>query len=197
MQHELEVKFLGIDKDDLRSRLEQNRAELVHEERLMRRRTYDFPGITLEPGEYKWLRIRDEGDKVTMTLKHLFDEQRIDNTTELEMEISNFDTAMAMFKEMELIERPLQETYRERWELDGVEVTIDSWPALNPFVEIEGKNEDIVKEVSEQLGFDYEEGLFGTVDYVYEKELNIPLSKINSVSRLAFDNVDEILKLTA
>ena len=48
--------------------------------------------------------------------------------------------------------------YREVWEInDEVECMLDIWPGLQPYIEIEGANEDIVKKYSAILGFDYSE----------------------------------------
>jgi len=55
---------------------------------------------------------------------------------------------------------------REVWKRDGVEATIDTWPGLNPFVEVEAETEEVVQKVSEELGFDFKEAVFGSIDLV-------------------------------
>ena len=62
MQAEIEAVFLDINKDELRKRLEEFGAELVQPERLMRRTAFDL-------GRHEFARVRNEGDKVTMTYK--------------------------------------------------------------------------------------------------------------------------------
>jgi hypothetical protein len=66
-------------------------------------------------------------------------------------------------------------------------VTIDTWPGLKPFVEIEGPDETIVKKVASELGFDFEKAVFGSIDLVYEKELGIPSATISRLPEITFD----------
>ncbi len=77
----------------------------------------------------------------------------------------------------------------EGWLYDGVEITIDTWPGLEPFVEIEGPSEKAVCKVSSELGLDYAQALFGAVDVVYEKKLGIPPNVINmQTPEITFEN---------
>lgn len=77
----------------------------------------------------------------------------------------------------------------EGWLYDGVEITIDTWPGLEPFVEIEGPSEEAVRKVSSELGLDYAQALFGAVDVVYEKKLGIPPEVINmNTPEITFEN---------
>ena len=59
--------------------------------------------------------------------------------------ISNFLLAIG------LDNKSYQETKRERWELDEVEVTIDTWPWIPTFVELEGESEESIKEIIKLL----------------------------------------------
>ena len=44
-----------------------------------------------------------------------------------------------------------QENYREIWKNDAIEICIDTWPGLLPYIEIEGKNQEIVKKYVEKM----------------------------------------------
>ena len=72
MDVELEAKWLNIDHDKMRARLLELGAELAHEERLMTRRVFDFADKQLEKVG-GWVRVRNEGDKITMSYKQLSD----------------------------------------------------------------------------------------------------------------------------
>jgi len=74
------------------------------------------------------------------------------------------------------------------WERDGAEVTIDTWPGLNPFVEVEAETEELVRKVSGELGFDFTKAGFGSIDIVYEKELGIPANIIIKLPEITFAN---------
>lgn len=69
---------------------------------------------------------------------------------------------------------------RELWDLDGVEVTIDEWLFLEPYVEVEGKSEEAVKQASEKLGFDYSKAIFNSVDKLYIQKYGVSEDVINN-----------------
>jgi adenylate cyclase class 2 len=92
------------------------------------------------------------------------------------------------------MQKAYQETLRELWVLSGVEVTIDTWPFLDPFAEIEGASESIVQEVSEQLGFDWDTAKFCAVDQLYEEKYGVSKNKINNETpRIVFDMINPFL----
>lgn len=194
MNKELEAKFFIQDKDSFRSKLKDLRAKLVKSEFLMRRKTFDSDKLDLQENEYKWLRVRDEGDKITMNIKHLWDENRIDNVDELEIEVSDFDEASKMIVEMGWTETNYQENYREKWEYMNSEITIDTWPGLDSYTEIEGPSEEEVKQIASELGFKWEDAIFGTVEYAYIRQLNTPLNFLREIKVLRFENADEVLR---
>ena len=79
---------------------------------------------------------------------------------------------------------------REIWEINNeIELMIDIWPWLKPFIEIEGKTEKIVKKYSELLWFNYSEWIFWTVDQIYLKELWIKPDIINNLAEITFENI--------
>ena len=67
MKTEIEAKFVKLDIDDVRARLEQAGATLEQPMRMMRRQTFD----PVSDSAHRYVRVRDEGDKVTMTYKQL------------------------------------------------------------------------------------------------------------------------------
>jgi hypothetical protein len=69
--------------------------------------------------------------------------------------------------------RIFQESKRELWQLGDTEVTIDTWPCVKPFVEIEGKSERAVRKVAWVLGFDYSKAVFGSVGAVYHMKFGV------------------------
>jgi len=183
MKNEIEATFLKIDKDLVRTKLKNIGFELKTPEYTMRRKTFDFSRIA--PGQNKWGRVRQESDKVTMTVKEIRG-SGINDTYEVELIVNDFDTASSFFEACGAPAKSFQENLRELWIRDGVDITIDTWPGLNPFIEIEGENEPIVREVSNELGFDFKEALFGSIDLVYEKELGIPAKTIIVLPEITF-----------
>ncbi len=185
MKKEIEATYLSVDKDAVRKKLKDAGFVLQTPEYTMRRKTFDFPNISL--GQKKWGRVRQESDKVTMTVKEIRG-SGINDTYEVELVVHDFDTASAFFEACNIPAKAFQENMREVWKRDGVEATIDTWPGLNPFVEIEAETEGMVREVSEELDFDFEKAVFGSIDLVYEKELGIPAATIITLPEITFVN---------
>lgn len=179
MQIEYEATFSDIDKDEIRGRLKSVGAELVKPEFMQKRRNFNLPkGNEIEGG---WLRVRDEGDKITMSLKVVAKNEAIDDQKEICLVVDNFEKAQEFLSAIGCTKKAYQESMREIWMLDGVEICIDEWPYLEPYVEIEGESEEAVKEASEKLGFDYAKAVFGAVDQQYKEKYGISEEIINNV----------------
>lgn len=189
MDSEIEVKFVDVDVTDVRTRLTDAGAALEHPMRLMRR-------VLIEEehhvAERSFIRIRDEGDKTTLTFKRrmLADEETtIDSTHEIETTVGDFDTAVNIFAEAGWNYITFQESKRETWLLDGAEVVIDEWPWLAPMIEIEADSEATVRNVAAKLGFDWQDGIFGSVDVVYHRDYpNMTCRGIIDIKEARFDN---------
>ena len=166
MQTEIEVKFLNIDLDLIRAKLLESGAICEQPMRLMRRAIIDTPDLNTRSA---YVRIRDEGHRVTLTYKQ-FDALSIDGAKEIEVEVDSFDGAVAIFEQVGLAPRSYQESKRETWQLGDVEVVIDEWPWLNPYIEIEGANEEALIVVAGQLGFDWGNAVFGDVMVAYRAQ---------------------------
>ena len=193
MQKEIEAKFLDIDKSEIRSKLQKLNFELLQSERLMKRKSFHFED-DMKSGRKRWARVRDEGDKITMTVKEVRVESDINGVYESEIVIDSFEQGISLFKSLGMIETAYQETYREEWIKDDVHIAIDTWPHLNPYIEIEALEESSVRFFSKELGFEFEDALFGGVDVVYSKVHNIDRITICKAPLLTFDlSLEEIL----
>ena len=129
MNIEWEAKFLNIDKDKLREKLKSVGAKLVKSETLYKRAVFYLPkGHEIDGG---WLRVRDEGDKITMSLKATINGS-IDTKKETMVTVDNYDNARQLLTDIGCIEKAYQETKRAIWVLNDAEITIDEWSYLEP-----------------------------------------------------------------
>ena len=151
MKTEIEVKFLDVDFDLLREKLKQLGATCEMPMRLMRRAIIQPPELH---ARHAFVRVRDEGDKVTLTYKQV-DEDSLTGAKEIEVTVGNFEDTVALLEEAGLKQKSFQESRRETWHLNGVEIVLDEWPWLKPYIEIEGPTEASVKELAAKLGFDW------------------------------------------
>ncbi len=181
MQTEIEVKFLGVAIDEIREKLKVIGAELEQPMRTMRRQVF----YLTDRSKDAYLRVRDEGDKATMTYKQ-FDDGGLHGAKEAEVVVSNFEDAITIVTEAGLVPKSYQETRRETWKFGTTEIVIDEWPWIQPFIEIEGKSEADVRDVAAKLGYEWDkDAVFGPVTQAYRAEYDMPEGYIA-------DNVAEI-----
>lgn len=182
---EIEATFINIDKDNLRAKLKTAGAELIQPEILMRRTIFDVD-------EHSFARVRDEGNKITMSYKHL-DELSLSGMKEACVEVNDFQEAVNILQALGHKIKAEQEALREEWLLDGVKVDIDTWPWLPSYVEIEGSSEESVKNVATKLGFDMKDAYYGSVDRIYQVYYDVTDADINYCPEIKFTDIPDWL----
>lgn len=184
MKTEIEVKFLDADFSMLRQRLEELGATCEMPMRSMRRAIIETEALRAKNA---FVRIRDEGNKVTLTYKQ-FNEDSLTGTKEIETIVDDFDTTVLLLAAAGLIQKSFQESRRETWSYDGVEIVLDEWPWLKPYIEIEGETEEAVKKVAAQLGYDWSQAVFGKVTSAYQIQYpSGDADKLVTIPTVAFD----------
>ena len=191
MKIEYEATFPNINKDEIRQRLKTADAELVRPEFLQKRSTFNLPkGHEIKNG---WLRVRDEQDKITMTLK-VVKAGKIEEQKEITLKVDDYAQAEYFLQSIGCEKKSYQETKREIWMLEGVEICIDEWPFLEPYVEIEGNSQEAVKNISTKLGFDYFRALFCSVDVLYRMKYGMPEEEVDRIPLITFESKNPFLK---
>ncbi|MFA5053422.1 MAG: CYTH domain-containing protein [Parcubacteria group bacterium] len=185
MNTEYEATFANIDRDNIRRKLSEIGALLIRPDFMQKRVVLHLPSGHEIKGA--WMRVRDEGDKTTMSLK-IVDGGSIEDQKEICLKIDDFKSAVELLKLIGCEEKAFQESRREFWKLEDVEITIDEWPFLEPFVEIEGPSEKKVREVSDRLGFDWNKAKFCAVGTLYAEKYSMSEDVINNETpRITFD----------
>lgn len=183
METEYEATFLDIDREDLTERLKSLDARLERPEYVQRRTVLELPEGKRDKDT--WLRVRDEGDKITLTLKSV-DGKTMTGQKEVLVEVSDFENTLLLLESIGCIRKSYQESRREIWRINDVEIAIDTWPFLDTYVELESTSEESVMKVAELLGFDYGNARFDTVNAIYKEKYGIELREIKEDS-LTFD----------
>jgi len=192
METEIEAKFLDINSSELRGKLRNVNAILEYSERLMKRKTFDDKDRKLRRVG-GWIRVRDEGDKITLSYKQLND-RTLHGTKEVTVVVDNFNTASLFLEAIGFKQKSYQETKREKWTLNDSEITIDTWPWIPPFVEIEAPNEQTLKDISEKLGFDWVYALHGSVETAYQRYYDVTEEEIDRWPTITFIPVPDWLE---
>ena len=164
MKIEFEAKILDIDVEKIRDKLIFLGAKKLFDNK-MRRYVYDIEG---KKGK-EWIRLRDEGHKITLTFKRIEDEEKIEGTKEIEIDVSDFDNTHKLIEAIGFKHKAYQENRRIRYILDGVVVEIDFWPKIPPYLEVEGKSKEEVENTLKKLGFDSSKATSVNTDTVYKK----------------------------
>lgn len=185
MNTEIEVKILHVNHELVREKLHKLGAVCKKPMRLMRRVTFDNPAMKAKNG---WIRVRDEGDKVTMGYKQT-DSFDIDGTKEIETTVGDFDAAVAIFKQLEIDGGSFQESKRESWVLGEAQIELDEWPWLDPYIEIEAPTVELVQEIVVKLGFSMSKAVSGDVMAAYREQYPHigPKDTVGNLAEVRFD----------
>lgn len=159
---ENEVRILEIDIEEWIAMLEKMGAHKIGDW-IQKRKIYDFkPAIP-----NKWLRLRTNGTTSTLTIKEIRDNQKIDGTREVEIEVSSFEQTGIILEELGYSYRNYQENRRIRYQYQDIEIDIDTWPKIPTYVEIEGKDVSSVLEFLKLISFDESKKTTMDVENIY------------------------------
>ncbi|MBI2530578.1 MAG: class IV adenylate cyclase [Candidatus Diapherotrites archaeon] len=139
MTTEFETKVLDIDVAEIERKLLALGAKREPEV-LMKRWIFD-----IDPSKDEWIRLRDNGHKTTITYK-CKSGSGISETEEMEVEVGNFEKAAEILSKLEFKGKYYQESKRVLFKFRDIEFTIDTWPKLPSYLEIESSSEERVKE---------------------------------------------------
>ncbi len=160
---EYEVKVLEVDVDLIDKKLIDLGAR--KEEKFFR--IWSYKVDDWDTPEEEHIRLRDEGDKITLTYKKKTS-SAIDGTEEIEFEVSSFEDAAKFMSKFTFNGVFYQERKRWHYFLDDIEFAIDFWPKIPAFLEVEASDEKGVERGLEMLVIKEHEGNLSIVD-VYKK----------------------------
>jgi predicted adenylyl cyclase CyaB len=186
---EYEAKFYPVDKEEYRKKLLSIGAKLVIPERKMLRIVADNRANPIIKTTNA-IRIRDEGGIIRLSLKIHADEKGIlTDQKEIDVEVSDFDKAQKIMETVGVKFNRRQETLREEWGFKGAQITIDTWPGLETYSEIEADSEEKVKEIAGDLGFDWDKKLIMAASGLFAKVYKMSIDEVlEKISYLTFEN---------
>lgn len=130
-------------------------------------RRYVFDTIPAQKGT--WVRLRTNGKQTTLTVKQI-SHDGVDGTAEWEVEVSDFDVTLDILKKSGLQPKGYQENRRTEFKLDGAMLSIDYWPRLSPYLEIEAKDKKTVEAIAEKLGHEKTDLVGDNTDKLYLRQ---------------------------
>lgn len=123
MKKEFEAGFLGINEKTIKTKLKNLGAKKILPKRLMRRYIFESPAMKKSR---HWLRLRDEGDCITLTLKKVVDHTKIGGKEETEIIVDDFENTAKILAGLGFEPVNYQESYRETWKLGKVLFEFDA-----------------------------------------------------------------------
>jgi adenylate cyclase, class 2 len=163
MDTEFEVKILDIDVANIISKLESLGAKKIKEKE-QKRYVYDFS----PKKENSWVRLRTDGEKTTLTIKEI-ENHKIDGTKEIEIFVDDFQKTNLFLEKLGYFNKGYQENKRISYILNDVEIEIDFWPRIPPYLEIEGKSIEEVENIVKLLGYKISQTTSINTTDVYKK----------------------------
>lgn len=189
METEIEAQFIDVDPKTIRVTLSSIGAKCIHKERLMRSKVYEHP----TKKDADWFRVRDEGDKVTMSYKKLVD-RSLHGTKEISFEVPDFESACVFLEKCHLDFISFQEKKRETWKYKNSKIEIDTWPWIPTFIEIESRTEKEIKKVARELGLEWEKAFHGSVEDIYQVYFNVTEEEVDDWPEIVFSPLPEWLE---
>jgi adenylate cyclase class 2 len=148
MQDEIEIRVLEVDKIKMAQAIEKLGAVKIRDVKMKR---INFDGIE----QHTFLRLRDEGDKITLTFKKRVYTDTIEDTQEIEVEVSDFEKTKEILEQMgHSCKGDFQEQKRIEYQLDEIKFCIDTWPHIPTYLEIEAPTREALEKAIELLEVD-------------------------------------------
>ncbi len=152
MNIENEITILNVDKNEFIKKLLIAGATEITPELKQVRCVYDFNPV--DPN--KWIRLRTNGEKTTLTIKELAGDSKL-GARELEIEVSDFDETDRILNELGYHARNRQENLRHIFNLHGAEISVDTWPMIPPYAEVEAEDVGAIENVLDTLNVNRED----------------------------------------
>lgn len=126
---------------------------------------------------FKWIRLRQDGEIVEITIKYIYSNKanyNIDEVKEIEIKTDNFEMANKLIEEMGYYRKKLAEKKRDSYSYQGMDIEIDEWTLLEPYIEIEGPSAEAIYELAKLLGYSKEQTrIMNTEDVYLEKGIDL------------------------
>jgi adenylate cyclase class 2 len=171
MAQEIEAKILKIDLEKLKKKFADIGA-IKEAEVFFRSTSFDFTGLPLDK-DMSWVRLRDDGKKITLAYKKRLgvtgiQGQNDSGMEEVEVEVSSYEDTVLLLQKIGMVIKFSQEKKRITWKKDGVTFDIDTWPRLDTYLEIEAESWEKIDDMIVKLGFDLKDKIICSATQIYE-----------------------------
>lgn len=159
MALEIEARILDVDVEALREKL-GNLGAVQYEELLMREMLFTPP-----TGAGQVLRVRDDGEHVTITHKRSVDGLSREET---ELGAAGYAAAVALFDALGLARDLYREKHRISFHLGNAAISIDQYPGIPALAEVEAPDVASVVAACLALDLDFSAHFAGGTPEIYQ-----------------------------
>lgn len=143
---------------------------------------FEFEKYAINPN--KWVRLRKSNEKVELTVKHILkgnlEDGLFQKILETEIITSSFETTNELLENLGLAKRNYQEKIRYSYEYKTAKIEVDIWPLIEPYMEIECDDENIINEIINKLNFEEKKIVSVNTEQLY-KEKGLDILKISDL----------------
>lgn len=168
MRVQTEAKFLKVDVDEIRKRLTMIKAVIIEPMNL-----FELAIVSQKHAEKissnSWIKLRTNPKHTTLSYKEKVDNQP-GGILRTDIVIDSFDAALELLEKLGMFLKSFQESRREMWRVGDVEVSLNEWPWLTPYMKIVASEESAVRDVCARLGFEWSQAIFGDTTLAYVAE---------------------------
>lgn len=179
--------LLGVkDFDELFAKSDEEFIKLIDGCPLLEERISDY---RINPN--KWIRLRQSNDKVELTVKNIYNKSdtSFQKVKEYEVSTSSFEETNLLLESIGLVRRNYQEKRRHSFEYKSASLELDEWPMLEPYLEIECDDLNVISELVKLLGLEDNEMVSLNTEVLYKRKG----IDILSLPELKFDSGEEVL----
>ena len=188
-QEEIEVVFLEVDTEKLEKTLDEIGAVKV-KDTFYKHTAFDYPDYRLDK-DNSWIRLRDDGEKTTLTYKKRLGVTSQDGSTndegmeEIEIVVDGYENTKHFLTAIGLIEKHEAEKKRTRWKKGTTFFDIDTWPGIPTLLEIEATRWRDIEEATTLLGFKKEDWKICSINQIYR----LYNMDVNDYQKITFDEM--------
>jgi adenylate cyclase class 2 len=186
---EIEVRFLEIDPETIKEKALKAGFVDLGEDFFYETIFYDkdLEWIKNRKVVTRFVRLRKTKDGVRLTYKNHRQDIKTSEATEIEFTVSDMQSASDLLSELGLVAFRTQEKRRHSFKKGETMIDIDTWPKVPTYVEIEGPDEDKLKETAAALGLDWEKAEYLNAGNLIEKYYQLEVSRMRYYT---FDKIE-------
>ena len=169
--NEVELKFLDIDVNEIKSKLEKLGAVLIYDTYIESYSFYsnDFHG---SDSSKKYLRVRKIDNEIIVTYKDPAKDSDMTLRQEVEISVNDYENTLLLFEKLGFKKGGVFRKHRVHYEFNNIHFELDTLENIPTYLEIETTSEDDMRFMCVKLDLDITKGRKGTIIEIFPNKFN-------------------------